>query len=253
MASQWYESFFTPLALDFWRAAVPASATAEEADFLVKHLGVAPRARLLDLPAGFGRHALALVRRGYRVTGIDIAPEAIESARREAGELGIEADFLVGDMRSAPPGAPYDGAYCFGNSFGYLSHEDTKSFVRNVFHAIRPGGRWAIDTGCAAESLLPSARTAASRPAGSPTACATPTTPRPAVSSSPACWKRVPSARPRKSATGSIPSQSYAGSSPGRDSASSRRRARSTGGRSSSAIAAFYWLPSEVENPTGSA
>ena len=155
MASQWYESFFTPLALDFWRAAVPASATAEEADFLVKHLGVAPRARLLDLPAGFGRHALALVRRGYRVTGIDIAPEAIESARREAGELGIEADFLVGDMRSAPPGAPYDGAYCFGNSFGYLSHEDTKSFVRNVFHAIRPGGRWAIDTGCAAESLLP--------------------------------------------------------------------------------------------------
>src|SRR5438067_666366 len=155
MASHWYESFFTPLALDFWRAAVPASATAEEADFLAKHLGVEPPARLLDLPAGCGRHALALARRGYRVTGIDIAPEAIEAARQEARELGVEAEFLVGDMRSAPPGAPYDGAYCFGNSFGYLSHEDTKSFVRNVFHGIRPGARWAIDTGSAAESLLP--------------------------------------------------------------------------------------------------
>jgi SAM-dependent methyltransferase len=155
MPTHWYESFFTPLALDFWRAAVPASATAEEADFLAANLGVAPPARLLDLPAGFGRHALALAHRGYRVTGVDIAPEAIEAAREEARALGIEAQFAVGDMRSAPPGGPYDGAYCFGNSFGYLSHEDTESFVRNVFHAVRPGGRWAIDTGSAAESLLP--------------------------------------------------------------------------------------------------
>jgi SAM-dependent methyltransferase len=155
MASQWYESFFTSLALDFWRAAVPASATVEEADFLARNLGVDPPARILDLPSGFGRHALALARRGYRVTGIDIAPEAVEAARNETRELGVQADFLVGDMRSAPPGGPYDGAYCFGNSFGYLSHDDTKLFVRNMFHAIRPGGRWAIDTGSAAESLLP--------------------------------------------------------------------------------------------------
>jgi SAM-dependent methyltransferase len=155
MASHWYESFFTSLALEFWRAAVPASATAEEADFLARNLGVEPPARLLDLPSGFGRHALLLARRGYRVTGIDIAPEAIEGARGEAREPGVEADFLVGDMRSAPPAAPYDGAYCFGNSFGYLSHEDTKLFVRNMFQAVRPGGRWAIDTGIAAESLLP--------------------------------------------------------------------------------------------------
>ena len=155
MASQWYESFFTPLALDFWRAAVPASATAEEADFLARNLGVDPPARLLDLPAGFGRHALALASRGYRVTGIDIAHEAIEAARIEARERGVQANFLVGDMRSAPAGAPYDGAFCFGNSFGYLSHEDTKAFVHGMFDAIRPGARWAIDTGSAAESLLP--------------------------------------------------------------------------------------------------
>jgi SAM-dependent methyltransferase len=155
MTTHWYESFFTPLALDFWRAAVPASATAEECGFLAANLGVEPPARLLDLPAGFGRHALALAQRGYRITGIDIAPEAIAAAREEARALGVEAHFEVGDMRSAPPGAPYDGAYCFGNSFGYLSHEDTKSFVRNIFAAIRPGGRWAIDTGSAAESLLP--------------------------------------------------------------------------------------------------
>jgi len=155
MATHWYETFFTPLALDFWRAAVPASATAEEADFLAASLGVDPPARLLDLPAGFGRHALALARRGYRVTGIDIAPEAIAAAQEEARAIGVETHFTVGDMRSAPTGGPYDGAYCFGNSFGYLSYEDARAFARNVFRALRPGGRWAIDTGTAAESLLP--------------------------------------------------------------------------------------------------
>jgi SAM-dependent methyltransferase len=151
---EWYETFFGPLALEFWDKAVPPSATAEEVTFLVRNLGVEPPARLLDLPCGLGRHALALAGQGYRVTGIDLAQGAIEFARGRARELGVEAELVVGDMRNPPPGAPYDGAYCLGNSFGYLSHEDTRRFVGNAFQAVRPGGRWIIDTGTAAESLL---------------------------------------------------------------------------------------------------
>src|SRR5436305_5252735 len=108
MASEWYESFFSSLALDFWRAAVPAQATADEVDFLIRNLAVKPPARLLDLPTGLGRHALALARRGFLVTGIDIAPEAIAAAQRDAQEQGATADFRVGDMRNPPPGGPYD-------------------------------------------------------------------------------------------------------------------------------------------------
>jgi SAM-dependent methyltransferase len=148
---EWYETFFSPLALEFWAAAVPASATAEEVDFLARALRTG---RLLDLPCGLGRHALALAGRGFQVTGIDLAKGAVEAARGRARELGVQAEFLVGDMRDPPPDGPFDGAYCFGNSFSYLSHDDTKRFVRNVFQALRPGARWAIDTGTVAESLL---------------------------------------------------------------------------------------------------
>src|SRR3954471_1822980 len=87
---EWYETFFGPLALEFWDKAVPPSATAEEVDFLVRNLAVEPPARLLDLPCGLGRHALLLAGRGYRVTGIDIAQEAIESARGRARAVGVE-------------------------------------------------------------------------------------------------------------------------------------------------------------------
>jgi SAM-dependent methyltransferase len=155
MASEWYESFFTSLALDFWRAAVPAEATSMEVDFLSRELRVSPGAQLLDLPCGLGRHAIGLASRGYRVTGVDLSADAVASARNEALERGLTVSFHVGDMRHQSPGGPFDGAYCFGNSFGYLSHDDMGPFVRSMLHAVRPGARWAIDTGAAAESLLP--------------------------------------------------------------------------------------------------
>jgi SAM-dependent methyltransferase len=155
MALEWFESFFTPLALDFWRAAVPA-ATAEEVEFLVRNLGVAPPVHLLDIPSGLGRHAIALAQRGYRVTGVDIAPAAVMAARQESEALGLgNAEFVLADMRKVSLSAKFDGAYCFGNSFSYLSHENTLSFVCKILEMVRPGGRWVIDTGMSAESLLP--------------------------------------------------------------------------------------------------
>lgn len=155
MNSEWYESFFTALALDFWKAAVPPAATSDEVAFLVRELGVSPPARLLDLPTGLGRHSVILASRGYQVTGIDLSSLAISSAQKEAAALGVKATFLVGDMRRAPPDVPFDAAFCFGNSFGYLSREDMTHFVRHMLFAVRPGGRWAIDTGAIAEALLP--------------------------------------------------------------------------------------------------
>ena len=154
MATEWYESFFTPLALDFWRAAVSADSTSAEVDFLVQVLGPPP-ARLLDLPSGLGRHALALAARGYSVTGVDLSADAVSAARTDARLRGLGVRFLVGDMRSEPPDGPFGGAYCFGNSFGYLSHDDMRRFIRNILQVLQPGGRWVIDTGAAAESLLP--------------------------------------------------------------------------------------------------
>ncbi len=141
---EWYESFFSQLAVDFWRAAVPPDAAKAEADFLVRELKVAVPARLLDLPCGAGRHVQELGARGFDVTGIDLSAAAVAGTK-----------LLRGDMRDPVPGGPYDGAYCFGNSFGYLTADDTERFMRNVRDAVKPGARWAIDTHLVAETVLP--------------------------------------------------------------------------------------------------
>ena len=51
--------------------------------------------------------------------------------------------------------AVYDGAFCFGNSFGFLAYADMERFLNGIFRALKPGARFVIETGMAAESILP--------------------------------------------------------------------------------------------------
>lgn len=146
------------MALEVWRQANPPALTRAEADYLERQLEPAPGWRLLDVPCGNGRLALELARRGYRLTGLDQAADFMAEGERAAGEAGLEIQWRVGDMRHLPrlswPG-PFDGAFCFGNSFGYHDRAGTAAFLAGLGAALRPGGRLALDTSMAAESILP--------------------------------------------------------------------------------------------------
>jgi SAM-dependent methyltransferase len=154
MSDRWYETFFRGIAVDVWSNAIPAAATSAEADFLEKILAPRPNCRLLDVPCGHGRHAIELARRGHRLSGVDLSEEFLARARSSAGTLPVE--FLHRDMRDLPWSAEFDGAFCFGNSFGYLDAAEAEIFLRAVAKALKPGGRFAIETGMAAESILAS-------------------------------------------------------------------------------------------------
>jgi 2-polyprenyl-3-methyl-5-hydroxy-6-metoxy-1,4-benzoquinol methylase len=52
---------------------------------------------VLDVGTGTGRAAIALARRGARVTGVDASAEMLSVANRRAGEAGVEVTFLTGD------------------------------------------------------------------------------------------------------------------------------------------------------------
>jgi SAM-dependent methyltransferase len=167
--SNWYENFFQGVALDLWRKALPPEHTKAEADFLVQALQCNARSHLLDVPCGNGRLSFELARRGYRVTGVDIAEEFIEEARRSAmllskdqppataggSDLPPRLEFILGDMRNVEGSSVYDGAYCFGNSFGFLAYADMEKFLGGVARALKPGARFIIETGMAAESAIP--------------------------------------------------------------------------------------------------
>jgi SAM-dependent methyltransferase len=153
MPSNWEVDFFRGVALDFWRLAVPTEQTQAEVDFLRTELSASAGSHLLDVPCGLGRHSIALAKSGCRVTGLDSSSECIAEGRARA--VGLPIDWVLGDMRQLEWTAEFDGGYCFGNSFGYLDPHDAPMFLAAVARAIKPGSRFVLETGMAAESILP--------------------------------------------------------------------------------------------------
>ncbi len=151
----WWSTFFSGLAVEMWRGALPPEATQADADFLWKHLKLAKGACVLDVACGAGRLALPLAERGCAVTGVDISQDFLDAAAATATAKGLSLKLRRADMRDLPGGATFDAAFCFGNSFGYLDDRGNEEFVAAAAGALRQGGRFAIDFGQTAEGVLP--------------------------------------------------------------------------------------------------
>jgi SAM-dependent methyltransferase len=95
--------------------------------------------KVLDIGCGTGEHTILLTRLGYNVLGIDFAPHAVEQARVNAAEQGVDARFEVADAMNldAEPGYQtiVDSAL-----FHIFDDADRVRYVSSLHAAVRPGG-----------------------------------------------------------------------------------------------------------------
>ena len=108
---------------------------------------------------------MSLLKRRDRTATSLIDPSADADGTDKAGDDGPPAiptrrdsdsvEFILGDMRHIKGHNIYDGAFCFGNSFGFLAYADMEKFLSGVARALKPGARFVVNTAMAAESLLP--------------------------------------------------------------------------------------------------
>lgn len=160
-----WESFWAQaLRIDFFSGQWEAYRKAADAraEWLETAFGLDHNRPLLSLACGEGGIELALARRGFRVTGIDICPTFIYFAREKAGEESLPATFLVADLRaggasgSMPlPGG--NGAVCCFDTLGLLSSEDEEALLARMVRALAPGGALLVD--CPKREELSSMRT----------------------------------------------------------------------------------------------
>lgn len=154
--TEWWESFFEGRWLRVqlsWADLVADDDTAE----LERHLRLDPASAVLDVPCGEGRIGRALAKRGHRVTGVDITEAFLDEGRRRAEADGVEMRFLHGDMRDLRFDGEFDAGVNFWGSFGYFDAEGDRAAAEGVARALRPGGRFLIET-VSLETMLPDFR-----------------------------------------------------------------------------------------------
>jgi SAM-dependent methyltransferase len=113
-------------------------------DDLVATLAPQPGERWLDVACGTGAVTFRAARAGARVTGIDLAPALVETARRLAEEEGVEVELEVGDAEALPyEDASFD---VVSSSFGVMFAPDQRRAAAELARVCRPGGRLGLNT-----------------------------------------------------------------------------------------------------------
>jgi SAM-dependent methyltransferase len=98
--------------------------------------------RWLDLACGTGAVAERAAAAGARVTGLDLAPVLIETATERAAELGLEIEYVVGDVeRLALADASFDKV---SSTCGIMFAPDHEATARELARVTAPGGRIAL-------------------------------------------------------------------------------------------------------------
>ncbi len=96
--------------------------------------------RLLDIGCNWGRWSIAAARKGYRPLGIDPSLDAVLAARRVSSQLGVEADFVVGDARFLPfADNSFDTVFSYG-VFQHFSKENVRISLDEAARVLKAGG-----------------------------------------------------------------------------------------------------------------
>lgn len=110
------------------------------AQFLIDNVALLPRGLVLDVAMGNGRNAVYLAGMGFKVEGVDISSERVNSALESAREAGVSLSARVADLEDGyriQKGA-YDLIICF-----YYLHRPLLSEISN---GLKPGGMVIYET-----------------------------------------------------------------------------------------------------------
>src|SRR6266496_3804949 len=110
-----------------------------------------PPCRALELGCGTGTNSVWLAQQGFEVTGIDVAPLAVEQAGQRAASAGVKAHFVVADVLDLPD---LDGPFALffdRGCYHVVRRRAPQQYAPAVARQLAAGGRGVILAGNARE------------------------------------------------------------------------------------------------------
>ncbi|MBS1918940.1 MAG: class I SAM-dependent methyltransferase [Bacteroidetes bacterium] len=139
---------------EIWRAFIPSELTAKESDFMAQYFNLTSESRVLDLMCGYGRHALALSKKGIHVTAVDNLSDYIIEIKKNAEQEQLPLTAIRADIIRYEPEGQYDLAICMGNSFNFFEAYHAQNIITMVAAHLKPGGHFLINTWTLAEIVI---------------------------------------------------------------------------------------------------
>jgi SAM-dependent methyltransferase len=143
MDTSWFKTWFNSAYYHLLYFRRNEKEAADFIDALVNYLQPPASATMLDMGCGRGRHARRLADKGFDVTGLDLSPNAIETAK------GFEHErlhFFEHDMRLPYCINYFDYCFNFFTSFGYFrTQRENDNALRTMVQSLKPSGVLIID------------------------------------------------------------------------------------------------------------
>lgn len=143
----WWRDYFGDDFFDLHVDLFPEELSRREVAGMVELLQLPVGARVLDVPCGWGRHAVLFAEQGYQVIGSDLSYDLLK--RIGAGAAGPgPVPCVAADIRMQPlRGAAFDAVLNVFTSLGlFLDDAEDLRALREAFRLLRPGGRLLLES-----------------------------------------------------------------------------------------------------------
>lgn len=102
--------------------------------------------QILDVACGTGGYSIALCKKGYEVTSIDLDADMIQKLKNKANEMTLRINAIKGNMLELGAiKSQFDLSFCIGNSLVHLeSKTEIKKFLAEMRKCLSKNGKLVI-------------------------------------------------------------------------------------------------------------
>jgi len=143
---EWFEDWFNSKEyLDVYKHRDEKEAE-ELVNLVLNNISISKNSHILDLAAGFGRHAILFAKRGFDVTAVDLSENLLSIAKENAKFEGIHINFVHSDIRNFNPDLQYDLIVNLFTSIGYFEKDEENYYIlRKIYDLLAENGSFVLD------------------------------------------------------------------------------------------------------------
>ena len=148
------DSYFDGEYKNVWRNLIPEGLTKAEVEFLIGQAELVAGNKVLDLMCGYGRHALALARKGMLVTAVDNLADYTGEIKDIAGKEDLPVEVLQTDVIELRPSGRYNLVICLGNCLSFFNLDESAMLFSIVSSSLNPGSKFIFNSWTIAEIAI---------------------------------------------------------------------------------------------------